>query len=567
VNLIIKYLLVSLLFSTTLFAQSKIILDSNNINISDFQISYYIDKTQEMRLKEIKEKPFIEAKNKLSLGVNAQTVWIKAIIQNKTNRAQKLYLHSQYAYHNKSISYFEFKNDVLLKSQITDLNHVDDTSQMYRGSSLFEFTVSKNETKTIYIKNETYSHQWFTLLLFDEENSKRALMNTHNDIAFLIGILFALMIYNIFLHLSSTSKEHIYYSVYLLSAIIWISLSYGLLANIFDIYGLQPYKLHISLIVMPIFLILFIMEIFETKKEYITEHLFLIFMILLLFIDLVYALFNISGALRHASTLAALIMIVTIGVSLSLLKKKHPIAKYFLIGHIFFLLFNVIAVLFYKGLIDFTYVSSHGVGIGIMLEALMLAFILTYRIKILEELKKSQSKLKIEASTDPLTKLYNRRYFYNISQKILNLSKRDKTALSILMLDIDLFKNVNDNYGHQVGDEVIILLSKKLQELSRDSDVVCRYGGEEFVILLPHTHLNGAVMLAEKLRQEVENLSVRLNLSDEKEGNRALKFTVSIGVTQIDAKHDSSIKTSIERADRALYEAKEKGRNRVCSKS
>jgi diguanylate cyclase (GGDEF)-like protein len=126
------------------------------------------------------------------------------------------------------------------------------------------------------------------------------------------------------------------------------------------------------------------------------------------------------------------------------------------------------------------------------------------------------------------------------------------------MIDIDKFKNINDTYGHGVGDEVIILFSSTLKELSRDSDIVCRWGGEEFILLLPSTGIEGALNIAEKIRLEVEKLSVPLN------DDKKLSFTASIGVSLVHNKEDKTILNSIDRADKALYEAKESGRNKVC---
>jgi len=164
--------------------------------------------------------------------------------------------------------------------------------------------------------------------------------------------------------------------------------------------------------------------------------------------------------------------------------------------------------------------------------------------------------LKMMASTDPMTKLYNRRYFTKISKHILNLAKRENQDISIIMLDIDKFKTINDTYGHDVGDEVIISLADTLIKHQRKSDIVCRYGGEEFVILLPNTSLDGAKTTAEYIRENVEKLDINI-------GDKTLKFTVSLGVSSV-KDDESSIEKSLKRADEALYEAKKSGRNKVC---
>ncbi len=178
--------------------------------------------------------------------------------------------------------------------------------------------------------------------------------------------------------------------------------------------------------------------------------------------------------------------------------------------------------------------------------------------ELLKELEDSHKDLELLASQDHMTKLYNRRYFSEISMKILELAKRNKKDLSVLMLDIDKFKNVNDTYGHHVGDDVIIALANVLKNLSRNSDVACRFGGEEFLILLPETNLEGAYAIGEKIRKHVEDLVIKL------ENQETLKFTISAGVAQIDIENELNLEKTIQRADDALYEAKEGGRNKVC---
>ncbi|MEA3513117.1 MAG: GGDEF domain-containing protein [Campylobacterota bacterium] len=157
-----------------------------------------------------------------------------------------------------------------------------------------------------------------------------------------------------------------------------------------------------------------------------------------------------------------------------------------------------------------------------------------------------------------MTKLYNRRYFTKTSEHILDLAKREKQNLSVIMIDIDKFKNINDTYGHSIGDEVIVELANILKTQDRKSDIVCRYGGEEFVILLPNTSLEGASVVANKIRELVENSVV--TLSDDNK----LKFTISLGVSQVDVENEINIELALKRADEALYEAKNSGRNKVC---
>jgi diguanylate cyclase (GGDEF)-like protein len=178
---------------------------------------------------------------------------------------------------------------------------------------------------------------------------------------------------------------------------------------------------------------------------------------------------------------------------------------------------------------------------------------------LIKDLEKSKQELKILASTDPLTSLYNRRYFAKVSEHILDLSKRDNKNLSLIMLDIDYFKNINDSYGHKTGDNVLVAIAKTLNEQTRKSDIICRFGGEEFIILLPETDLDGAIIIAEKIRLTIENFIFTIDTNSD----QMLKYTASFGVTEVNL-IDKKINALVSRADIALYKAKEGGRNRVC---
>ncbi len=160
------------------------------------------------------------------------------------------------------------------------------------------------------------------------------------------------------------------------------------------------------------------------------------------------------------------------------------------------------------------------------------------------------------ATTDGMTKLYNHRYFQEALSREISRSKRYGDPVSLLYMDIDHFKIFNDTYGHQVGDEVLRRVSRTIQKQLRDTDIACRYGGEELVAILPGTgHFkNGAFLAAEKIRKAIEALRIPI------EGNRAVNVTISTGVaTYPDNAVDKA--SLIEVADSALYVAKEGGRN------
>lgn len=174
----------------------------------------------------------------------------------------------------------------------------------------------------------------------------------------------------------------------------------------------------------------------------------------------------------------------------------------------------------------------------------------------------NHERLKRVGLTDFLTSVNNRRYFDQRLLEEVTRCKRQDGSLSCLLLDIDLFKKVNDNYGHRVGDQVLKEFSALMKDQLRVSDVLARYGGEEFVILLMDCPATTAVETAERIRSELEQHAVVL------EGGNTFKVTVSIGVALIDGQNDPRTAEEmgavlVEQADQALYRAKNEGRNQV----
>jgi len=173
-----------------------------------------------------------------------------------------------------------------------------------------------------------------------------------------------------------------------------------------------------------------------------------------------------------------------------------------------------------------------------------------------KELLETQVKLQEQAHKDPLTNLYNRRHFNEIEGSLFSMSRRGNNPLSVLIIDIDNFKAINDNFGHHIGDIVIKSLSNIFINTIRKSDIAIRYGGEEFLLLLTNTNIDNAKIIAEKLRNHVENTTIK------SKGLSELKFTISLGLSCV-RKDDKDIETAIEIADKALYVAKESGKNKT----
>ena len=171
------------------------------------------------------------------------------------------------------------------------------------------------------------------------------------------------------------------------------------------------------------------------------------------------------------------------------------------------------------------------------------------------ERKALEEKLIMMATTDPLTGLNNRRSFTELADRERLKALRFKHPYTVMMLDIDHFKSINDTYGHHIGDEVLKMVADILKNILRDIDILGRLGGEEFAIVLPETPLKEAVVAAERIRMAIEAFTLNTEQGD-------IQVTISIGVATMTDAHEEN-ETLLNRADALLYQAKENGRNRV----
>ena len=178
-------------------------------------------------------------------------------------------------------------------------------------------------------------------------------------------------------------------------------------------------------------------------------------------------------------------------------------------------------------------------------------------IETSKRLYRTNTELSKLAFEDNLTGLHNMRYFYDYFQREIQRSKRYKTCFSLILLDLDDFKQMNDTYGHPAGDRILQYIAELISGALRQADLAARYGGEEFAIFLPETDLEGAKIIAERLRRQIENH--RTPWQDKK-----LQVTASIGVTHFCPGHQEiSSDEVIALADKAMYQAKIDGKNRI----
>jgi diguanylate cyclase (GGDEF)-like protein len=191
--------------------------------------------------------------------------------------------------------------------------------------------------------------------------------------------------------------------------------------------------------------------------------------------------------------------------------------------------------------------------------ATMIAGALSYAFETQRwRIEQDRQAIYAESIRDPLTLTYNRRYFEQRMSEELAYAKRHRAPLSLLLLDVDHFKRINDAHGHPAGDAVLREIVARLQRTLRNEDILARYGGEEFVVALRGTAGEGARLAAERLRKVIEDVPIRI-------GDVSIACTISVGcaVLALDGIEPTSTRTLLDAADRRLYVSKESGRNRV----
>ncbi len=178
--------------------------------------------------------------------------------------------------------------------------------------------------------------------------------------------------------------------------------------------------------------------------------------------------------------------------------------------------------------------------------------------RLFKQNKELIKELRTAATTDFLTKLYNRNYFYSTIKVIQAQAKRHNQPYGIVMGDIDFFKKVNDSYGHEVGDIALKSVATIIKESARESDIACRWGGEEFLILVPNTNIEELVNFSQRIRKIIERTPVIVGDSD-----LVFNVAVSFGVALSNKENCENVEEIIDEADKKLYKAKESGRNCV----
>lgn len=389
------------------------------------------------------------------------------------------------------------------------------------------------------------------------DSAQRDMFNGYSY-GLLYGVVTALLLYNFILFLQLRLKRYLFYVIYLATFVL-TNQSYT--GHAYFLFWQQSPFLQQWMI--PFFITLYalsgiVFTFLFLKSRTLFPRVFFMTLFACLAVLLLQGVFFIQKA-QSLAVILSISLVVFFAVfswllTIFSLKKSPKEVWYFLVATIATLTGSIITAMTVFGVLPYYEITYRAVEIGISIDVILLSIALAEQFRLLRHEKQLAQQL---ANLDPLTGLFNRRAFYERAKLSLYNARRYNKNLSGILFDIDHFKKINDQYGHSIGDEVIKKAAEIVQAMIRKGDVSARWGGEEFVILLPENRLSETILLAERLRESIEKLVVSTTKGQ-------ISFTISLGVAQL-SQEMNSIDELIRLADMRMYQAKQSGRNQICT--
>ncbi len=487
-------------------------------------------------------------------GIGSQPVWLHFSVDNSTSAPLLRRLSIETAWLDKVDVYVRHKGKTSTMQHLGDSQEFDQRpvdSRFFVMDQTFE-----PGTSEVFVRVETPDPMVVPIYLMTLEQAHTREKRQDYSYGALYGFLLALLAFNATLYASLRNSRYILYSWYL---------GMFLLMNIsYTGHGFQWFwPNHVSwaqwsnpvlMVLYGISGLFFALRFLDMRKHFprIRKAVLLYCAATMFLLALSILLGNQTYALLVAFIFAFMFSCIMLGLGVISLRGGQKSARYFLLAAIAAMVGASSTTLAVSGLIPHNVWTFRAVDIGMVMDATLLALALAYQFRVGQEEKHFAEQL---AKLDPLTGINNRRAFYDRASPVWHSALRHHRNLSVVLLDIDNFKRINDAFGHAHGDEVLIAAAKALMQSIRQEDVAARWGGEEFILLLPETDIHEAVALAERLRIAIAGIRM-------KRADGETTFAASFGVAQREA-HHASLDSLISSADNYLYQSKDKGRNQV----
>jgi diguanylate cyclase (GGDEF)-like protein len=373
------------------------------------------------------------------------------------------------------------------------------------------------------------------------------------------GILIAMAFYGFFLFVSLKYRSYLYFILYTISIGLWLFYVQGFAKVLFGQKpGLDQAMLWFWAGMFILWGTIFTISFLELKKG--SRFLFYLLAAAAALAGVVSAaglagLDEIAFALSHYLGMAVPVLVII--AAAVRLKQGFRSALYYLIAWSFLALGGFVFSLMGLKVLPVHFLTINAMSIGMAIESVLLSMALADRFKQVETerklLESKQAQYRELSMTDALTGLYNKRYLQAELSRAVEKTLQSGEPLSLIFLDIDDFKKINDRFGHAVGDDILISLAHSMRSCTRESDMACRLGGDELVIFMPGISKDKAFHVAERIRVHFETESMRII------DGQSINATISLGI--VDLQRNESAESLIERADSAMYAAKQRGKN------
>jgi len=588
-----RYLLLFIFPLHLLFALT---LHDDQNHYSEFKIEHVYDTTNALDINDMSKQEFQEAPSQFSFGYYRGTRWFKLSLENQSQENDFVLTFSEPLW--DTFDLYIQKGEEWELSQ-AGLSIPLKQREINDVSPAFSLNIPTGESKTFYIKAKSVSGHIGAFEVFTSKEYFNPLRFNLPDIyLFFIMFLFVIAFFNLYLFTARQDKIYVLYISYIFSMILWLSVKSGLYL-ILDVEGWN-HGLHATGTLIVLLLTLFSSEFMELKQRLPFIHkTFNTFALIFFTLGLAIS-FDIPHASLSFNLISSVFFALLLVISIKVYREGHIEMRYYLIALFIYMPTMGMLTLSFNALIPNMDITRYAFLFGSFMEviffnSLMIShyhIIFRDKIRIQDELIKvqeekeevleneitlqmkelqetnekllkqtqelamAQEHLSQEVTTDSLSSLYNRRYIIGVSSRIFDTALRYNQNLSVIMIDLDNFKQINDTYGHAVGDEVIINCAKILQENVRNSDVLARYGGEEFLIFLPNTPDNEVLDCARRILHSAAD--ERISFGNEE----PLSYTMSMGIAHMQ-ENDLNMEQLIQRADKAMYLAKSRGKNRI----
>ncbi len=524
-------------------------------------LSYFKERSDPLRLNQaidvFSSGEFSRSNSKtINFGIGSKPVWLHFEVQNRQQIKVLQRLSIETSWLDKIDLYFVSAGHQPVVFKAGDASIFSARTIKDRFFQ-FDYNFSPGNT-SVYIRAQTPDPLVISIYLNSIDATYLRRSTYSYSYGFLYGGISVLMAYNLMLFFSLRNYKYLLYSLYL-AFFMLTNLSYTGHAYKY----LWPGSSHWQLWSNPVLMILYSVTglMFAVRFLYLKKYSpklydavikLCISVVLLLLLSVLTS--NHLAALYIAFSFILVFAITMPLLGVASLKTGSKSAKYFLMASVIHAVAAAITAMVVWGLVPYSVLGYRAIDIGMMLDAILLAMALAYQFRTVREEKLLAEKL---SQIDPLTQLNNRRAFHKFVTSMWSNSVRYQHHASVIIVDIDHFKRINDTYGHAQGDDVLIEVANTLSKGIRNGDILARWGGEEFIVFLPDTKSADATLLAQRFCGDIESLQVKV-------ATETISLTVSAGVADNEYSSESLDKM-ISHADKNLYLAKKQGRNRVVS--